>query len=386
MEQVTRLAFPVVSFRHLETPFEKKGYRSYFAVVDLKELPLLKGWRQINVRDPKLTGSVPTAIRTSARENPEMFVFMNRGLVIAVDSVEFNNKTSQLTITLKNPQLHGLLDGGHTYNILIEEKDALPHSQYVRVEFLEGFNAEEIPNVVDARNTSNAVRDQSLMNLQGKFDGLKKALEPETYSGDIAYKEYEVDENNEPKPIDIRDIIALLTVFDRDHFTAREHPINAYRSKAACLQYFSDRTASYEKLYPLACDILKLYDEIQACLPQLYNENGGKFGKLTGVTTYTSKRKPRLLFTGKEMLYGVPEGFVYPILGAFRALVEEKGGKFIWGKKLDPIKLLQGDLGKQLSDTIGNFALEHRNPSKTGKFPSVWQACYSLGEIAYLRA
>ena len=49
---------------------------------------------------------------------------------------------------------------------------------------------------------------------------------------------------------------------------------------------------------------------------------GGKFGKLTGVTTYNGKRKAQLMFTGKESKYGVPAGFVYPVLGAFRALLE----------------------------------------------------------------
>src|SRR6185369_642902 len=157
-----RLSFPVVSFRHLETPFMRKGYRDYFAVVEIKDLPDLSGWRKINVRDPKLSGSVPKAIRQSLTDNPEAFVFMNRGIVLSVDSVSFDAKTSALTVALKDPDLHGLLDGGHTYNIALEERVVLQEPQYLRVEILEGFRAEEIPQLVDARNTSNQVRDQSL--------------------------------------------------------------------------------------------------------------------------------------------------------------------------------------------------------------------------------
>jgi hypothetical protein len=48
--------------------------------------------------------------------------------------------------------------------------------------------------------------------------------------------------------------------------------------------------------------------------------------------------------------------------------------------------MLDGDLGSKLADTIGNFALEAQNPSKTGKSPLVWQACYQSVEVAYLRA
>ena len=113
---------------------------------------------------------------------------------------------------------------------------------------------------------------------------------------------------------------------------------------------------------------------------------GGKFGKLTGVTTYKGKRKAQLRFIGKESNYGVPTGFVYPMLGAFRALLEEKGGRYIWGKDLDPLKLLHGKLGLKLAETIGNFALDARNPSKTGKQPLVWQSCYQAAQVEYLTA
>lgn len=394
MDKSVRFVFPVNAFRHLETPFQKQGYRDYFAIIDTKHLPDLSEWRKINVRDPKLTGSVPNAIRASIHDQPELFVFMNRGIVLAVESLSFDNKSSKLTITMKNPNLHGLLDGGHTYNILQEEAASLDEPQYVKLEILEGFLGDEIPNIVDARNTSNQVRDQSLMNLKGEFDKLKRALKGTKFEELIAYKEHEVDDEGNSKPIDIREIIAILTVFDRDHFSAQTHPINAYRSKAACLEHFANNTKSYEKIYPLAKDILELFDHIQSQLPELYNEvrgnrgdvAGGKFGKLTGVTNYKGKRKAQLQFIAKDSAYGVPAGFVYPMLGAFRPLLEEKGGRYVWGKGLDPLKLLRGDMGKSLADTIGNFALENRNPSKTGKSPLVWQSCHQAGELAYLRA
>jgi AIPR protein len=316
-----------------------------------------------------------------------LFLFMNRGIVLSVESVSFDNKTSKLTLTMRDPSLHGLLDGGHTNDILIEEREGLEEPQFVRIEILEGFKEEEIPELVDARNTSNQVRPQSLMNLREEFEKLKQALEGTRYADLIAYKEHETDKEGNPKPIDVREVIAILTVFDRDHFNAKDHPINAYRSKAACLQHFEEHKPSYRKIYPLATDMLELYDYIQLYLPDLYNKvRGGKFGHLTGVTTYKGKRRSDLLFIGKESKYGVPAGFVYPVLGAFRALLEEKSGRYVWGKGLDPFKLLQGKLGETLADTIGNFALDARNPSKTGKSPLVWQACYQAGQVVYLSA
>jgi hypothetical protein len=175
-------------------------------------------------------------------------------------------------------------------------------------------------------------------------------------------------------------------------FSERVHPINAYRSKAACLQHFAEHRKDYDRVYPLAPDLLTLYDQIQLLLPDLYNKvrsksgevADGKFGKLTGVTTYNGKRRAQLHFIRKESKYGVPAGFVYPVLGAFRALLQEKGNRYVWCKDVDPLTLLDGQLGETLADTIGNFALDARNPSKTGKSPLVWQACYQAAQVAYL--
>jgi hypothetical protein len=168
-------SFPAVSFRHLETPFQKQ-YRDYYAVVDCRDLPDLRNWRQINVRDPKLRGAVPSAIREGFRDQPDVFVFMNRGLVIAAENVVYDNKTGKITLTLTKPLLHGVLDGGHSYDIIRMESQGLDAPRYVKVEFLTGFSGDDITNVVDARNTSNQVKDESLMNLAGKFNDLKDAL------------------------------------------------------------------------------------------------------------------------------------------------------------------------------------------------------------------
>ncbi len=393
---MTKLTFPVLSFRHIDTQNINPGLKNYYAVVNTRDLPDLTGWRKINVRDPKLKGAVPHAIRTSFREKPDMFIFMNRGIVLSVASASFDNKSSRVTLELKDPDLHGLLDGGHTYNIMLEERVDQSIEQFVKVEMLEGLSHEDITQIVDARNTSNQVRDESLMNLAGDFEKLKKALDGAPYVESIAFKEYELDKDGDPRPIDVREVIAILTAFDRDHFDDKVQPINTYRSKAACLKHFKEHSQSYKKIYPLAREILELYDHIQEKLPELYNQvrgqtgdvSGGKFGKLTGVTFHAKFPKTHndLLFLDKKTMYGVPDGFTYPILGAFRALLEEKNGRYVWGKNLHPVVLLNGELGLKLADTIGNFALDAKNPSKTGKSPLVWQACYQSVQVAYLTA
>jgi hypothetical protein len=381
----------VVSFRNLETPFLKAGLREYLAVVDTRELPdELADWMGINARVPKTTGAVPKAIRGGFQDEPELFLFMNRGLVIAANKVTFDNKESVATIEFTDPKLHGLLDGGHTYRIVKEETQALPEtsteSRYVRVEFLEGFDHDDITDIVGARNTSNQVPDQSLMNLEGKFNFLRLALKGTTYLEKIAFKDNEVDDDGNPRPIDIREVIAILTACEKQHFSDDTHPIISYSSKKACLDHFAANLPSYERFGPIAQDVLELYDRVREQLPKLYNETGGKFGHLTGVTKYTRKKQP-LYYIGKETEYGVPDGFTYPILAAFRAMLVQRGdGMYEWGKGLVPSDLLAGDLGRTLAQAIGRKAREDQNPSKTGKSPSLWSECYLMVQNAFLKA
>ena len=394
MTTPTVISFPAVSFRHLDTPLSKDGIRDYFAVVAVKDLPDLGQWRDINVRDPKMRGAVPTAIRHGYHDEPEMFLFMNRGLVLAVKKVEFDNKTSIISISLTNPRLHGLLDGGHSYNIVREEyADKENPPRYIKLELLEGFDHDDITNVVDARNTSNQVKDESLLNLKGDFEPLRAELKDKSYIEDIAWKEYDTDDAGSPRPIDIREIIAILTAFDVDHFDESTHPIMSYSSKAACLKHFKAQRPSYEKLYPIADDLLRLHDHIYHLLPEQYNKargltgdvGTGRFGNLTGVTMYNGNRRAPLYFLRDKSRYGVPTGFIYPILGSFRALLVEKNGTYRWAKGMDPFKLFKSELGVKLAKVLGDFALEDKNPSKTGKSPNVWQTCYTQVENAYLR-
>jgi hypothetical protein len=391
-------SFPVFSFRRIETPFDKRpGYRNYLAIVDVSKLPDLKNWRRINVRDAKLSGTLTRDIRDSFLANKDTFVFLNRGLVLAVDRAEFDNNKGIVHLTMNDPNLHGLLDGGHTYEIIKRNHDKLEDdgtTQYVKVEIVEGFDSAELVTLVDARNSSNQVRDESLMNLAKQFEPIKEVLADETYADKIAYSEYETSRDGEPKPISIREILSYLMTMDRRNFTSKAHPINTYRSKAACLSHFIEHKTDFEPIYPLATHILRLWDIIHLELPKWYNEvrgerggvTGGKFGKLTGVISLpTDSTAQPLDFVGGYAPYIIPAGLKYPVLGALRALLVEKGGRYRWGKGIDPETLLREGLGKDLAQTIGEFALDAQNPSKTGKSLLVWQSCYQCAELASYR-
>ena len=386
--KATTFPLPVFSFRRIETPYEKgHGYRNYLAVVDARHLPDLSKWRDINVRDAKIQGRVPNAIRKTFSEKPDEFLFMNRGLVLAAAKVDFKgDKDGKLIgLVMKDPKIHGLLDGGHTYRVVEESaKTLLPNDspRYVRIEIITGFDRETISDVVEARNTSNQVRDESLANLRNEFEPLKEVLAAEAYLELIAWSEYEELTLGKSKPIDVRDVISYLVTFDTGAFNSTTHPLIAYKDKRACLRHFQKHHSRLRKLYPILPDILRLWDEIHAGWRSWYGEGRaeeagirGRFGKLTAVSGFSEQ----LYFKGSTSNYRMPEAYKYPLLGAMRAAIKVEGRRAKWA--VDPVALLQ-NVGPQLTSIVGNTVRSTNNPNKVGKDAGTWSSCYLVVESA----
>jgi hypothetical protein len=346
----------------------------------------------VNAREASLAGRVPKAIRETLSELPEWFVAYNRGLAILAADVLYDNKTRTITITFHNKQEHGVFDGGHTLAVILDERQSQSNGvsqeergeegeeAFCRLEILTGVTPGTITDLVEARNTSKQVASKSLLNLDGAFKDLKVALGPRTTSL-IAWRE------NEDAPIDVREVIALLTAFNRDHYNDVRHPIVAYSGKEACLRQFELdlNRGSYKKLYPIARDILELWETIQAIVPDQYNKDaGGRFGRLKGCNPL---RKPRTLpIIDGTTNYLFPNGYLYPVVGAFRSMLEEKNGTYIWGKGVKPKDIIQQGLATKIfSGPIFNSIQAYHNPNRTGKDPNVWALAYQMAENHHLR-
>ena len=234
---------PVFSVRHIETPYERRhGYKNYLAVVDARFLPDLSAWREINVRDAKTRGRVPNAIRRSFDEKGDEFLFMNRGLVVAAEKVEFKEGPGEkhLDLIMVDPEIHGLLDGGHTYRVVTESAEALSSSdpaRFVRMEIITGFDRETIS---DGGRTRQTRFEMSLSQIYGRnLSQSKRSYGPTgILLSAIAWSEYEELETGKPKPIDVRDIISYLITFDTGAFNSTTQPLIAYKDKRACLRHF----------------------------------------------------------------------------------------------------------------------------------------------------
>jgi hypothetical protein len=385
----TSIKLPVISLRTITT--ELHPGKLSVAVINIKDLPeILWEWKTVNPRDADIASWVSKKIRESLTDNPEMFLFRNRWLTIIAESIEFDNKKNILKIELSNKEKHGLLDGGHTYKVIMdylsENADKEGLGAFVKLELIERVEDSEIVSIVEARNTSSQVKDQSIAELNNLFEEIKKVLESKSYSNRIAYKEFELLEDGSEKDIDIKEILSYLICFDAWSFNDKNHPIKAYSSKKSVLDHFIANIESISKYIKLLPVILELRDIIYEELPWTYNSRWWKFWRLTWVTFLENKPrmdKTELRFIGKNSEYRIPNSFIYPILAAFRILVNDKNWNIEW--KTDPLELFQELKEDLIIDRVCEQALKLWNPNKLWKDRLVWKSCYEGVEVATIR-
>lgn len=104
---------------------------------------------------------------------------LNRGLLLSAKEVTYSNTTGELTVVFEDEEVHGNIDGGHTYEVIKEKKNSItPGSQYVKIEILTGVE-DIFSQLAAARNTSVLVQDKSIAELEDRFEIIKKVLEKE---------------------------------------------------------------------------------------------------------------------------------------------------------------------------------------------------------------
>lgn len=394
------LRFKVSNFRRIPNPYvnsenvgEKKP-EMYFIICDVKDVPLDIPM-DTNPRKQNEKTRVAKKIQASLTNRTERnFYLLNRGLLLSAKEVSYNNELNEVTIVFEDPEVHGNVDGGHTYEIIKKYASTLERGeQYVKIEVLTGIE-DMFEQLASARNTSVQVKDQSIAELENRFDLIKDAFRNERFYNEISYKE------NDVQRIDVSDILAILNLFNIEKYPNNQlipQPIVSYSSKKACIDAYinesklheDDQTQNpYYKMKNIMPAIAKLYDKLEINMPVYYKGDSAgvkKYGSISGVATVKSG-KPKYLskFYENEMDYTTPYGFLYPILGAFRALVVEKNGMYEWIK--DPFEVMD-QLGStlvantvQVSRDLGN------NPNATGKNSNLWQSLFMMVMMTTMKA
>lgn len=390
--------------REMRDP-QGKGHTTFHAYVKVRDLPLDLPL-EINPRAQNTQSRVARQIENGLIEDSDVFHLLNRGITMTALDASYSDKKEELTVEVAGGY-YGVLDGGHTYRVITknvapylapngEKKEEQPDylDSYVRMEVLTGIKSDLLVDIARARNTSAQVRDESLANLEGSFDWLKDTLKGTKYAGQIAYRE---NEDDDKFPIDVREIVALLTLFHPKFQDPENPPIMGYTSKGRCLELFRTEEAGYQALKPIIPDVLEMYDYVHGRMADVYRKIGGfggiedsngekktqkgiKLAKVTGVKAV--KEGFPLYYSGGVAHYRFPDGWLFPMVAALRGIVSYKT---VARWKADPKKFFDKVANSLVKMTLETSISLGRNPNAVGKSKPHWVQMHERVMNTYLR-
>lgn len=380
---VSKINFKVESVRTINSP-SQKNVTTYFTYVNFKDLP--SGLPlDVNPRKPKMNTAVAKALIAAVKAPETDFDINNRGIVIVAKSFKFNSSNNTVTLDLgDDPTKFGILDGGHTYTAIIDNRNDLTETidKFVKLEIIVGKEL-FVSRIADARNTSASVSDIALYELDDKFDFIKEAIKNEPYSNDIAIKD------NSKERLPIIELLKLLFTYNVYKFPdANNTPTQAYSSGKATVfkdikKDLDNKTGYYDSLAKILPDLVQLYDKIELEFRTKYLEYNptGKFGGLRGVEKQKNNGKPlKTLFLENDTDYRVSAGYILPVFGAFRVLLEENNKTLSW--KIDPLTMWDKVGSSLVKNTLES---SRNNPQDAGKNTSIWSNNYSKVENEMFR-
>lgn len=369
------------NFRRYDDPLgneKSKKYIFYVRTCDVPDgIPMAT-----NPRDQKLSSSVARAISESLLSNDGFFHLKNRGIILSAKRVRYDNRRQEVTIEFDDESCHGNIDGGHTYKILLENKDK-DLDQYVQFEVMTGVEA-MIADLAEARNTSVSVDAKSMAELRNNFDPIKEGIEGMPFYKRISFKQNQLTKDDDTdkalRMIDVRNIVSIICMFNNDKYQNEEQPTKAYSGKQAMLNEYLDNPEHYRKFVNVVPDIFDLYEAIETEFATAYNDNGRMYGRKSYSGYKEGRPVGKSKFCQHDIYYKIPEGLIYPVLAAFRALLEYDDilEKYKWMEDKNPIDVWNRNkvaLTRNVMDLASSLG---DKPTIFGKDPSLWKYAYMV--------
>lgn len=326
---------------------------------------------------------------------PGTFDLKNKGIVILAESVR---KAGEDTYEIKIRDGQGIVDGGHTYEIICQAQSAenIPEDQYVDIQIRTGVDDELITDISSGLNTGIAVKHHSIANLDGKYDWVKTEISDEPYFSRFAWRESDDGE------YDVRDLISVLEAMNVIDFPnhSGNHPLSAYEGRERVTKKFSDdadkhlgdpEKSTYRKLRPILKGALHLYDRIRRDFRDVYNqEKLGSAGGLDIVEKARKGKKYEFPFADLPSAeYRLTKGALYPLFAAFRnkVTINESSGLAEWDGGFKSVlklwEITSVELAKQTQAAIKDYG---RKPDVLGKSRGHWNNVHKTVEVYLLRA
>jgi hypothetical protein len=325
---------------------------------------------------------------------PGIFDLKNKGIVILAESVR---KIGEDIYEIRIDEGQGIVDGGHTYEIICKAQTEadLPEDQYVEVQVRTGIDPDWITEISAGLNTGIAVKHHSIANLDGKFDWIKAEVAGQPYEDVIAWRE------SDEGDYDVRDLICVLEAMNVVDFPndSGTHPVSAYEARERVLNKYSEdydkhetqpENSTYRKLRCILRDALVLYDRIRRDFRAVYNEADlGSAGALDIVEHAKGKKKFAFPFAQlPESEWRLTKGALYPIFASFRnkVWINPETGLAEWDGGFDSVLRLWEEIGVELATQTKAAIKDYgRKPDILGKSRGHWNNVHKTVENRLLR-
>jgi hypothetical protein len=374
------------------------GVTKHIFLIQAKKLPpkLPTG---ANARDPVgMSRRVYRDVTESLKAKeawPGSFDLMNLGITILADRVEMPEK-GKFIAHIRDDD--GVVNGAHTCRIIeqCQSENSVPDEQYVEVRIITGIRSaaqgyDLKADIAKGQNTGIAVKDQSIYEIQGVFDGIKAQIAGQTWVSDVAWKE------SDKGSFDVRDLIAALEAINVIDFPndGGVHPIHAYEKSSKALEKYADDfkdhpNRSDERVFaalePLLLDALDLFDRIRHDFRELFNEHASP---AAGRMRIVEEGKFEFPFSkSPPSEYRLTKGAAFPIFAAFRNCVEydRKTNKAAWVGGYTAVKKLWKEAGPELVKETYNATRDVGHlPDQLGKSRGHWAGLHRAVENRMLR-
>lgn len=354
----------------------------------VEELPdELREWTDVNPRSPKmskadkLSGQVARSIVKTLEEEPEKFAIKNLGIYLLVDSVDskrISGDRHEVKVTLSSNEQHGIVNGGHTFQAIrqVMENGNYTGGASVRLHLYQNIDKELIVDLAEGLNKNLQVTDTSLQNLQNKFESIKQAMEGKKGANEISYSD------GETGSVDVLEVIHLMSLLNLTQYpTSEKHPNDLFGSKKKVLDRYCDDidsdNSAFNMLVPKVSEILVLSDEIKkecAKITSLYKIKNTDEKNRVG----SKEHKRKAVFSNGDIGGLIPQGWLYPMVAAFRANIsisEWQKGKLEW--LVDPKELLP-EVINEMTDKVTSLHKDNKNkPAEVGRKATAYELCYA---------
>ena len=376
--------FPTHQFRTLPSPAGDSRLGVFFTPA--KTMPRdLWDWRDVNPREVNRKSSVYAAISGTLVNEPGRFHERNRGITIVAAELNYDDKRHEVIHRLDDTSLHGVVDGAHTLDAILEAQKDPPDNgwpAHVFIKAITGIDADQIAEIAGGLNTSQQVDLKSLENLRDHFEALKRVMESQPYANEIAYV------MNEVKPVDVREILYYLAVLDCTEYDEKKHPVALFGRKEGIVKRFAAQARSAEAgdsfriLISRAPEILRLRDLIEKRALD-FPIGRYKVGKGTRVRSESNKQN-RLIFLNESVSGKIPLGWLLPMLAGFRANVtwNKPRGSFSWIVPVDD--LLESCIERLVLGIQEVHEQENSRPEYVGRNAISWRMSYGTVSTAIL--